>query len=294
MTRLRPYLELIRLPAVFTAPADVLAGFALASMAGAALSVPVALTLLVASAASYCAGMAANDLFDLAVDRQERPGRPLPSGRVSVGAAWTLVLSLQGLALGLAATLSWTAVGAVAATIAATYAYNAALKDSLMGPLTMGACRYGNALIGAACLPVAQWTWLIWALPAGTALYVASLTFLSRHEVDGATRRAVAKPLVGMAVTAALPGAWPLMGILPVTAASAAVVVPLAWLARPLRRAWLTPGAQSIRGGVMAGIFGIAMVNAVLAAAAGALWAAAVAVALLVPGRLVGRWFYAT
>ena len=37
----------------------------------------------------YAAGMALNDLFDLEIDRAERPARPLPSGRVSPAfAAW--------------------------------------------------------------------------------------------------------------------------------------------------------------------------------------------------------------
>ena len=37
----------------------------------------------------YASGTALNDVFDFEVDRAERPGRPLPSGRVSSrSAAW--------------------------------------------------------------------------------------------------------------------------------------------------------------------------------------------------------------
>jgi hypothetical protein len=44
----------------------------------------------------------------------------------------------------------------------------------------------------------------------------------------------------------------------------------------------------------MAGIFGVAMVNAALCALVGAWALAAITVGLLVPGKFVGRWFYAT
>ncbi len=88
---MRSYLELVRIPAVFTAPADVLAGVALAAVWGHAVK-PLELILVVlASALIYCAGMAANDIFDRRVDEIERPSRPIPSGRVSLGAAWTFV-----------------------------------------------------------------------------------------------------------------------------------------------------------------------------------------------------------
>lgn len=88
---LRAALELIRLPAVFTAPSDVLAGVAVAGMAGASLSAPSIILLCCASAAIYCAGMAANDLFDVEIDTQERPQRPIPSGRATIGQVLSLI-----------------------------------------------------------------------------------------------------------------------------------------------------------------------------------------------------------
>ena len=290
---LRPYLELIRLPAVFTAPADVLAGAALATWAAGVVMPWAALAgLVAASACVYCAGMAANDIFDVSVDTRERPGRPIPSGRVSKARAWVLVLVLQSAGVGLAAWIGTAALLAVAATIAATYVYNAALKDSLVGPLAMGACRYANACIGLAV--VAAPPWPAYVVPAGTALYVAALTAVSRHEVDGATRAQVAPPLYALWLLSAVPAAWALAGVLPNRWAAAAVLLPLAWLAGPVRRALVAPSAGSLRGAVMAGIFGIAMVDAAIAAAAGGFVLAGVTVALLVPGKLVGRWFYAT
>lgn len=290
---LRPYLELIRLPAVFTAPADVLAGAALALAAGGDWNLNALLLAVGASVCIYCAGMAANDVFDREVDARERPGRPIPSGRVSLGQAWALVLGLQGMGLALAALVGTPTLIAVAATIACTYLYDAVLKDHLLGTVTMGLCRYGNALIGVS---LAGWAvdWIAFAAPAGTILYVTALTTLSRHEVDGATRAQVTGPLVALVGFALLPAVWPLAGLLPEPLGALCVLLPFAWLIRPARAARQAPGAGPVRGAVMAGIFGIAMVNAALAAGAGQWILAAIIVGLLVPGRAVGRWFYAT
>lgn len=297
---MRPFFELIRLPAVFTAPSDVLAGFALVGagmgVTGGHPFVWYMLALIAASACVYCAGMAANDIFDAQIDAVERPGRPIPSGRVPVGIAWSLVIFLQMLGLLLAGLVGTPALAAVGLTILLTYVYNAMLKDTILGPAAMGACRWANACIGLSVAgwpfegPISGWYWLV---PASTMFYVTALTFVSRHEVDGATSKALRWPTEALLVGAILPIFWALF-LLPVTWAAVAVLVPFFWLVRPIRAALATPNAGSVRGVVMAGIFGIAMVNACLALAAGGYVFALVAVALLVPGKLVGRWFYAT
>src|SRR3954451_19296842 len=94
---LKPYLQLFRLPNVFTAAADSLAGWLLVtgSFAEPARWVPLVVTSMVV----YAAGIALNDVFDVEIDRAERPNRPLPSGRVSVRFAAGLAIAL--LALGL-------------------------------------------------------------------------------------------------------------------------------------------------------------------------------------------------
>ena len=90
-------LQLIRLPNVITAAADGVAGWLLV---GGASSEPSAWPALAgASMCLYAAGMALNDYFDLDVDRRERPGRPLPSGRVAAGVA--AAIGWAGLTLGL-------------------------------------------------------------------------------------------------------------------------------------------------------------------------------------------------
>ncbi len=47
------------------------------------LRMPVLAGLLIALSLAYVAGMYLNDAFDAAIDRRERPDRPIPSGRVA-------------------------------------------------------------------------------------------------------------------------------------------------------------------------------------------------------------------
>src|SRR5262245_19490117 len=78
---LKPYLHAVRLPNLFTAGADSLAGWLICG--GALAAVAGWGPLVLASMAFYAGGFALNDVFDLELDRRERPARPLPSGAIS-------------------------------------------------------------------------------------------------------------------------------------------------------------------------------------------------------------------
>ncbi len=80
-SRLRAYVELLRLPAVFTAMADVALGFLFTHPTLEPWRIFVALWL--ASSSLYLAGMVLNDVFDAQLDARERPERPIPSGRIA-------------------------------------------------------------------------------------------------------------------------------------------------------------------------------------------------------------------
>src|SRR5580704_3268752 len=78
MGQVRAYLQLVRLPAVFTAMADIFLGF---STTHRSLSPAWEFVgLLGVSTGLYLAGMAFNDVFDRATDARTRPNRPIPSG----------------------------------------------------------------------------------------------------------------------------------------------------------------------------------------------------------------------
>ena len=72
--------ELVRLPAVLSVPGDVLVG---AAASGQVRNVRRTAGLVASSSCLYLAGMALNDYADREVDAVERPGRPIPSGRVT-------------------------------------------------------------------------------------------------------------------------------------------------------------------------------------------------------------------
>src|SRR4051812_37381166 len=98
--KLRSYLRLMRIPNVFTAFANVVAGVYLAR--GGVFHARDLLVVL-SSGCLYCAGMVLNDFFDRAVDARERPERPIPAGEISANAAAAVGCGLAGAGLGLAA-----------------------------------------------------------------------------------------------------------------------------------------------------------------------------------------------
>ena len=85
--------QLSRLPAVFSAWADILVGQGIAA-GRIDFSKPILYWLLVATTGLYLSGMIFNDVADRKIDLRERPGRPIPSGRVSLNLAAGLGLVL--------------------------------------------------------------------------------------------------------------------------------------------------------------------------------------------------------
>src|SRR5262245_18376858 len=187
--RITAYLQLIRLPNVLTAAADSLAGWLLV---GGSLAVPGRWVPLVsASMVLYASGTALNDVFDIEVDRNERPGRPLPSGRASV----RLAASLGGLGLMLGPALalaSGSVTAAVVAVILAAFilAYDAGVKHTMLGPVFMGSCRGLNLLLGMSHAPGLGGA-IAWSAAAAYGLYVAGITVFSRSETHEGERRGI-------------------------------------------------------------------------------------------------------
>jgi len=77
----KEYLQLIRLPGIFTAFSNVLIGYFFAiSLNPQFDELPL---LLITSGLFFSAGMIFNDYFDFKADQKNRPHRPLPSGKIS-------------------------------------------------------------------------------------------------------------------------------------------------------------------------------------------------------------------
>ena len=195
------YAQLMRIPNVFTAIADVLMGFFVTHMLPLPW-VPMAV-LAAASSCLYLAGMVLNDVFDVEQDAVERPNRPIPSGRSSIGAARMLGLELLvvGCALGwLGSYLGGSPrAGIVATALAAlVFAYDRILKRTPAGPLAMGGCRFLNVLLGMSLAPT-EWHEVHWMIAAGIGVYIVGVTWFARSEAASPSRTQLTGGLIVMA-----------------------------------------------------------------------------------------------
>jgi 4-hydroxybenzoate polyprenyltransferase len=300
--KLTAYLQLIRLPNVLTAAADSLAGWLLA---GSSMAEPGRwLPLVSASMILYAAGTALNDVFDLEIDRIERPGRPLPSGRVSPrSAAW---LGGLGLLLGPALALASgsVAAGVVAVILAACIlSYDAGVKHTLLGPAFMGACRGLNLLMGIAHAPHLGGP-VAWCGAAAYGLYVAGITVISRSETREGERRGLVTGLIILnaallGLTAAamahqqFPNPTPSRPLIPL---EGILVIGLIGLVvnQAASAALKQPDPRTIQRTVKTGILSLVWLNVGLVASVRGIEPAAIVAALWVPAFLLGRWLYST
>lgn len=192
----KAWAQLVRLPNVFTAPADVLAGTGLALMGFHGVW-PESITfnvllLCAASVCFYAGGMVLNDVFDYEEDQRDRPLRPLPSGRINRSLALRagLLLLIIGVALALLKLPleDWWPHGLPIFLLPVLIlAYNLGLKATFIGPLTMGLCRGLNLLLGATVIPVSDPV-ALWAAMTVT-MYITGVTIIARGEVNSGQRR---------------------------------------------------------------------------------------------------------
>ena len=174
------WLELLRLPNLFTVPGDVLAGWCLAGGWGQGLG-PLACAVA-ASLCLYAVGLLLNDAFDVSVDARERPGRPIPSGRVRLRTVIGVAVALACLGLALA----WREWPCALVLLGAIVLYDGfAKRVPGFGVLTMGACRGLNVLLGACCAspPAAVLsTPLLLAAVAFFVVYTLLLSVVAKNE----------------------------------------------------------------------------------------------------------------
>lgn len=134
------YLRLGRVSNLPTVWTNVLAGVVLA---GARPRVTMVAFLALAASLFYVGGMFLNDALDRAIDARERPERPIPSGAITASEVFVVGYGL--LAAGIAA-VAWyaprpEAVAAAVALAVAIVTYDAWHKANPLGPVLMGLCR---------------------------------------------------------------------------------------------------------------------------------------------------------
>jgi 4-hydroxybenzoate polyprenyltransferase len=271
--------ELVRLPAVLSVPGDVLLG---AAASGQMRDVGRTSGLVAASSCLYLAGMALNDYADREVDARERPGRPIPSGRVSPAFALGLAAGLTVAGAGLAVAADGPRALKVAAPLAAAvWGYDLALKPTLAATPGMSACRGLDVVMGAGAHGAAR------ALPAAAvvAAHTAVVTEVSRREVEGGTAADATRALVAtgaVAVASAALSVARARGWAGRTAALGLVGAYAAVVGRAHAEAIADPSPERLQRAVGTGILGLIPLEAGLLAGAGAP-AQAAAVATLWP-----------
>jgi 4-hydroxybenzoate polyprenyltransferase len=297
-----PYLELIRLPNVMTAGADSLAGWLLAT--GSAADPRRWLPLAGASMLLYASGTALNDVFDLEIDRAERPSRPLPSGRASFKtAAWFGGLGLLiGPAIACASGSATSGVVALALALC-ILAYDAGLKHTPVGPLFMGSCRALNLLLGLSHAPALAGP-IAWLAAIAFGLYVAGITMVSRSETSAGGRGRIWTglalenlALVGLAaVTLAhqrFPRPDPDRPLLPLEGLLVLALVALA-VNLSAARAIERPVPALVQKTVKIGILSLVWLHVGVVAGVRGLEPAALVALWWLPAYILGRWLYAT
>jgi 4-hydroxybenzoate polyprenyltransferase len=261
------------------------------------------LPLAAASMVLYASGMALNDLFDLEIDRAERPGRPLPSGRVSRSfAAW---LGWGGLVLGPAlARTSGPRPALVAVVLSlAILAYDGGLKRSILGPEFMGSCRGLNLLLGMSHAPSLGGP-VAWLAALCFGAFVAGVTWISRSETkSGETRNLLLGltiedlALLGLMAVALQAGSFPAprtdRDIIPLEGLLVLALVALAVNAAATRAIY-RPVPAVIQRTVKTGILALVWIDVGLVAAVRGPGPAAAVATTWVPAFLLGRWLYST
>jgi 4-hydroxybenzoate polyprenyltransferase len=308
-----PLAQLVRLPNVFTAMADI----TMAALMSGALpdQFLTFVLLLLASSCLYCGGMVWNDYFDFEQDLRERPGRPLPSYRITLPAAARFGAGLLTAGVVLAALAGihsdgWDVAPFLVAglLVGAIFLYDGWLKRTWAGPISMGLCRFLNVLLGLTVMGDGIPVWgFVLALVIGT--YIVGVTWFARREA------VFSRQLELLAATVIMLAALPLALFLPVLGQQLGrgkdgffgfllgdlghILFPYLlvafgfYVAIPAGHAIRNPGPRQVQAAVKRAILGLILLDAILASSLAG--TPGLLLVLLLPLSLyLGKWIYST
>jgi 4-hydroxybenzoate polyprenyltransferase len=254
-----------------------IAGF---SFSLAQIDIWKAVFLSISTIGLYGGGIVFNDIFDLELDRVERPERVIPSGKISKNNA--IIFGISLLTIGVIA--AWFN-SPLSAGIALLVAICALVYDKygkhhrFLGPINMGLCRGGNLILGMSIIEnaIGDW-WMISILPI---CYIAAITMISRGEVHGGSKNTLyfAALLYILVSITQLYISFKLGNIL---FASAFVALHLYLIFKPLLAAIANPIGPNIGKAVKAGVLSLIVMNAAWVSVSGNL-VFALAVLCLLP-----------
>ncbi len=190
-----PWLRLLRLPNLFTAPGDSLGGYFLASAFKGDVSINVWIIVLLAaiSVFTYAFGVVMNDVMDYQEDCRNRPERPLPSGKISRDRAtifcaqlWGLSVVLLVICTKLKCLVFYDVLFVLFGLWLTIVLYNFWLKRyRLVGSIAMGLCRGLNFLLGVTATGYSTSLGKIWPVFVpfvAVIAYIAAVTWLADKE----------------------------------------------------------------------------------------------------------------
>jgi len=175
---IRAYLQLVRVPGIFTAFSNILLGFFV--FQNEFTDYFYLIYLLASSGFLFSAGMTLNDYFDYNIDKKERPFRPLPTGKISIrtaaflgysflvaGNMFSLIIGLQTFVLTLLMTIL-------------ILSYNAKLKTiSVIGIINLSSIRFLNVILGTTIVAL-NYENMIIAIPI--AIFIAGISVKAKSE----------------------------------------------------------------------------------------------------------------
>ncbi len=327
MKNLFAWLQLVRIPNVFTIVADALTAGALTYYLRD-FPVALAVAFAIASVGSVClywSGMILNDAYDAEEDAVLRSNRPIPSGRISRKTAFRVGWGLwaSGLALclagGVIGFLTGTGISAaffVSAVLLAVciWLYDAEFKNTPVGPFLMGMCRGLNILMLLSFRPISELAASPLLLyPFALTIYITGVTFYARCETEEALEVGIRRPGVGAMLfsLALMTGGLALLTPFPIWLESwmpgsvATLFVAEPWRWKMLISAlalWLAfrafsayfQGPLRVRMTVKLALFTLFLLDAGLVAVVGGIPVALMILACFAVAMVVGRRVYST
>jgi len=266
---LKGYLSLMRPANLPTAAADIFAGSCIAGvfteLSFSNFSFPFALDILLLVMASlllYGGGVVLNDVFDIEIDRIERPERAIPSGLIPLNyaAIFGALLLLIGVSLAFGVGVLSGGIASVLAFFIISYDYYAKHK-LVLGPINMGLCRGLNLVLGISVLgTIHNLEFAI--IPI---IYIAAITLISKGEVHGNNKNHIILAGVLYAIVIGLIASFiviktsNILQTLPFLALLAFLIY------KPLLRAYKDNSPLHIKKAVIGGVLSLIVLDAAIA-----------------------------
>lgn len=292
---IRKYLQLARLPNVFTAPTNIMAGYLTITPVPDLHFADLGI-LMTSSALLYASGIIFNDYFDVEEDRKERPFRPIPSGKISRETALRLGIVLMSSAVLVTIAVSWESFAISVLLAGAIIAYDYRLKHSrFFGPLTMGGTRFLNVILGASpsILQHGQSSLMQPLFAAASVLsYVVIISVLSRKETVGTSQWKISVLIsLSYAIAASIAIAT-VLGFFKVQIFS--VLIPFVVVQSIILKQSRSGDAVAVQGGIKWMVISIIILDSAFVSGAAGLPYGLATLLFLAPSVILSRRFYVT